>query len=132
MSAPFRPCEGTITIDGSNVGRVTGYSYSQDAETITFFQMGTCNEQSVAGPTRGSGQINVIWDGVDDVGQAALIALLASGVTGALVIRPVGAGVGDPEETGNVTIQGRTHDGEASDIARGTYSFQGVLTPANQ
>lgn len=132
MTAPWRACNATLTLDGSAVGRVTRLSYDEQTNETTWFQFGNCNEQSQNGGLSGSGQLDVILDEIDDAGQNVGYTKLKDGTTSALVLRPNGAGSGEPELTGTVTFPGRQIEGDASEVWRGVIRFKGVLTDANQ
>lgn len=134
MPASFRGCSGKVTLAGNAVGHLTDWDYEIDAEEIDVSVMGTCTSSSEPGNRTTRGNINALFDLVDDAAQAAMLSAVINATTGALVIRPFGDGVGNAELTGTAKFLNTGARAAVSGRVEATFRFtlDGDWTVANQ
>lgn len=109
---------GSITIDGNSVIELRSWTFEENAEQIDDTVMGDTAKTSKSGLPSASGTIEVFYDHTN-VDQEALFA----GVSGALILFPVGTTTGDPRISLQVQITGRSQSGAIDEILPATFNY---------
>ena len=87
--------KGVVTIGGNAVAQIREYTENVTAEMMDATVMGVEYEQSIAGITSGTLELNCYMDPADTTGQGAL----TNGATVTVALRPNGTGSGEPQST---------------------------------
>lgn len=132
IAAPTRGCNGVITASTTSggtfaaVGRLTGYSFTEESSPIDSSIMGSCAVSEEAGPVKTSVRIDSQWDGDD-----AVQALFVVGNKIHLKVYPEGTGSTAnfyKTPSGGMTVLGRSIEANVNGLV--TMSFNGTVNNA--
>ena len=112
--------DGTISVGGSTVGEITGFSFDEGMSPISDHNLNDAAESNVAGRTNWNASVEVMWD-KGDSGQSALTI----GATVALILYPEGVGSGSQRYTGGGLVTGRSQSVADEAIVTQSFTIQG-------
>lgn len=112
----YKACEGKLQSETapnvfSDIGEVTGWNVDESANIKSYFKLGDCNEQNVAGGVSRTLGFEGNYDPAD-VGQAPI----AVGDTVKVRLLPIGTDAGDPRETYTGVVESFNRTGQGDDF----------------
>lgn len=115
---------GVISIDGTAVAQLRGWTLSRRANRVDATVMGDTERSSLAGFQEGQGTIAVAWDETDANGQEAIMAALAAATAVALVLYPKGNAPNLPRITiASAVLLGVEDAGALDELLERTFEF---------
>jgi len=113
--------EGVVTVGGTGVGELTGFTLETTADVVEDTQLSDSTKSFVAGRTSFSGTLEMSYDETDTPQQT-----LIAGTTIAFVLLPEGNASGDEKFTGSGIITGMSVNDALDAVVSRTVTFQGT------
>jgi hypothetical protein len=112
---------GTVKVSTNTVAEVTEFSITQAATTADDTVLGDTWKSHKVGTTEWSGSVSCYWDDSDTTGQGAMTV----GASVELHLIPEGAGTGNKDYNGTVTITSIEQSVTLDSIVTASFSFTG-------
>ena len=113
--------EGVVTVGGTGVGELTGFTLETTADVVEDTQLSDSTKSFVAGRTSFSGTLEMSYDETDSPQQT-----LTAGSSIAFVLLPEGNTSGDEDFTGTGIVTGMSINDALDAIVTRSITFQGT------
>jgi hypothetical protein len=113
--------EGVVKVGSVTVAEVTGFEFTESAQTIDDSTLADAADTFLAGSTSWNGSLSCWWDETDTTGQGALT--IGASVT--LNLYPEGATAADKYYSGTAIITGITRRVARNAIITQDFTYQG-------
>ena len=113
--------EGVVTVGGTGVGELTGFTLETTADVVEDTQLSDSTKSFVAGRTSFSGTLEMSYDETDSPQQT-----LTAGSSIAFVLLPEGNTSGDEDFTGTGIVTGMSINDALDSIVTRSITFQGT------
>ena len=113
--------EGVVTVGGTGIGELTGYTLETTADVVEDTQLSDATKSFVAGRTSFSGTLEMSYDETDSPQQT-----LTAGSSISFILLPEGNTSGDEKFSGTGIITGMSVNNAMDAIVSRTITFQGT------
>jgi hypothetical protein len=113
--------EGVVTVGGTGVGELTGFTLETTADVVEDTQLSDSTKSFVAGRTSFSGTLEMSYDETDSPQQT-----LTAGSSISFVLLPEGNTSGDEDFTGTGIVTGMSINDALDSIVTRSITFQGT------
>ena len=113
--------EGVVTVGGTGVGELTGFTLETTADVVEDTQLSDSTKSFVAGRTSFSGTLEMSYDETDSPQQT-----LTAGSSISFVLLPEGNTSGDEDFTGTGIVTGMSINDSLDAIVTRSITFQGT------
>jgi hypothetical protein len=113
--------EGTVSIGGTTVGQIKGFTINENVDTVEKTVMGDSSKSFLATHSFFAGTIDVLFD-EDDTGQTAMTV----GSTVSIEVFPEGNSAGKVKFNGNVIITGDSLTSTTEGLVEKSFDIQGT------
>ena len=113
--------EGVVTVGGTGVGELTGFTLETTADVVEDTQLSDSTKSFVAGRTSFSGTLEMSYDETDSPQQT-----LTAGSSISFVLLPEGNTSGDEDFTGTGIVTGMSISDALDSIVTRSITFQGT------
>jgi hypothetical protein len=120
--ATHKGSEGVIKVGSNTVAEITGYTLTENAETIETTELSDSAKTFDVGNTSWNGSLECHWDETDTTGQGSMT--IGASVT--LNMYPEGDATGDTYWSGTALITGISSSAAINGLVESSLTFQGT------